>query len=701
MSVKVSISLFVLSCLLFSCSNKQNQLPPPQARKIIKELTIHGDTRIDNYYWLNDKENPDVIHYLTAENEYTEAMLKHTNNFQQKLFNEIVGRIKQTDESVPYKKNGYFYYQRFEEGKEYPIYCRKAGTMEADEEVILNVNELAEGHNFYQVSSLQISSNNQLLAFGVDDVGRRKYSIHFKNLATGKILKDKIKNTTGSAAWANDNSTVFYTIKDETLRPYKILRHRLGSENDLEVYHEQDSTFSVSVFKSKSEKYLFIGSFHTLSTEYLFSDADQPDGKFKIVQPREKDLEYQVDHYQEKFYIRTNWQAKNYRLMETPVNKTNKRNWTDVIGHRDDVLLETMELFKDFLVLQERKAGLTQLRIIRWKDMSDYYLDFGEPAYVAYISTNPEFDSDVLRYGYTSLTTPNSTFDYNMNTMKKKLLKQQEVVGDFTSTQYQTERLFAEARDGTKIPISLVYKKDQKKKDMPLLLYGYGSYGYSMEPYFSSVRLSLLDRGFVYAIAHIRGGQEMGRWWYEDGKLLKKKNTFTDFIDCGKYLVESNYTSPEKLFAEGGSAGGLLVGAVMNMQPDLFKGIIAGVPFVDVVTTMLDESIPLTTGEYDEWGNPNEKSYYNYMLSYSPYDNVEAKDYPALLVTTSLHDSQVQYYEPAKWVAKLRELKTDNNLLLLKTDMEAGHGGKSGRFKRYHDTALEYAFMLDQLGIKD
>lgn len=701
MSVRLSVPLLVLTCFIFSCSSKQNQISPPQARKIIKELTAHGDTRIDNYYWLNDKENPEVIDYLTAENEYTEAMLEHTNKFQQKLFNEIVGRIKQTDESVPYKKNGYFYYQRYEAEKEYPIYCRKAGSMEADEEVILNVNELAEGHNFYQVSSLQISRNNQLLAFGVDDVGRRKYSIHFKNLATGEILIDTIENTTGSAVWANDNTTVFYTIKDETLRPYKVFRHRLGGNNDIEVYHEQDSTFSAYVFKTKSEKYLFIGTFHTLSSEYHFLDADQPDGKFRIVQPREKDLEYQVDHYQDKLYIRTNWQAKNYRIMETPINKTNKKNWTNVIGHRDEVLLENMELFKEFLVLQERKEGLTQLRIIKWKDMSDYYLDFGEPTYVAYISTNPEFDSDVLRYGYTSLTTPKSTFDYNMKNMKKKLLKQQEVVGDFTSAEYQTERIFTEARDGTKIPISLVYKKNMKKTDMPLLLYAYGSYGYSMDPYFSSVRLSLLDRGFVYAIAHIRGGQEMGRWWYEDGKLLKKKNTFTDFIDCGKHLVKTKYTSPEKLFAAGGSAGGLLVGAVMNMQPDLFKGIFAGVPFVDVVTTMLDESIPLTTSEYDEWGNPNEKSYYDYMLSYSPYDNVETKDYPALLVTTSLHDSQVQYFEPAKWVAKLRELKTDNNLLLLKTDMEAGHSGKSGRFKRYHNTALEYAFILDQLGIKD
>jgi oligopeptidase B len=698
--MRVSIIIIIIY-LLSGCTGQQDIPSPPKAKKIPKELTIHGDSRIDNYYWLKERDNPEVIDYLKAENTYTDAVMAHTKDLQEKLFNEIVGRIKQTDESVPYKKNGYFYYDRYEEGNEYPIYCRKKGTMDTEEEILLNVNEMAKGHNYFHVRSLSTSSDNQLLAFGVDTIGRRKYIIRFKNLATGELLDDKIENTNGSAAWANDNRTVFYTTKDETLRPYKILKHKLGEVNDTEVYHEQDSTFDCYVYKSKSDKYLMIISDHTLSTEYRFLNADQPDGTFKVVHPREKDLEYHVDHYKDKFYIRTNWQAKNFKLMETPVTRTNKKYWKDVIGHRENVLLENMELFKNFLVLQERKNGLTQLRIIKWHDMNDHYLDFGEPAYVAYISDNPEFDTDVLRYTYMSLTTPKSTFDYNMKTKEKKLMKQQEVVGDFAPSDYQTERLMAEARDGTKIPISLVYKKDKKKENMPLLLYGYGSYGYSMDPYFSSVRLSLLDRGFIYAIAHIRGGQEMGRWWYEDGKLFKKKNTFTDFIDCGKYLVEKKYTSPQKLFAEGGSAGGLLMGAVMNMQPDLFKGFIAAVPFVDIVTTMSDESIPLTTAEYDEWGNPNEKDYYEYILSYSPYDNVEAKQYPALLVTTSLHDSQVQYWEPAKWVAKLRELKTDNNLLLLKTDMEAGHSGTTGRFKQYRDTALEYAFILDQAGIDE
>lgn len=702
-SIMLVSSLIIGFLILLGCSNERQGMQPPKAKKIEKKLTIHNSTRIDNYYWLKERENQEVIDYLNAENEYTNAMLAHTADFQDKLFKEIVGRIKQTDESVPYFKNGYFYYRRYEQGKEYPVYCRKKGTMESEEEIMLNVNKMAEGHNYYQVRSLRISSNNQLLAFGVDEVGRRKYSIHFKNLLTGEILDDEIKNTTGSAAWANDNKTVYYTIKDKTLRPYKIFKHKLSTidTNDKEIYHEQDSTFSTNVYKSKSEKYLMIGSYHTLSTEYRFLNADNPDGKFQIVHPREKDLEYHVDHFQDKFYIRTNWQAKNYKLMETPVKRTNKKNWKDVIGHRDDVLLQDSEIFKNFLVLQERKEGLTHLRIIKWQDMSDHYLDFGEPAYVAYISTNPEFNTDILRYGYTSLTTPNSTYDYNMKTKDKKLMKQQEVVGDFTPFDYQTERVMAVARDGTKVPVSLVYKKDLKRENMPLLLYGYGSYGASMDPYFSSVRLSLLDRGFIYALAHIRGGQEMGRLWYEDGKLLKKKNTFTDFIDCGKYLVEQKYTSPQKLFAMGGSAGGLLMGAVINMQPELFKGIVSQVPFVDVITTMLDESIPLTTSEYDEWGNPNIKEYYDYILSYSPYDNIEAEEYPAMLVMTSLHDSQVQYWEPAKWVAKLREFKSDDSILLLNTDMEAGHSGTTGRFKRHRDTALEYAFMLDQLGIHE
>jgi oligopeptidase B len=696
--------LFLIGSGFTGCKMATEMPEPPVAEKIPKELTIHGDTRVDDYYWLNERDNPQVIDYLTAENEYKDAVMKHTESFQKELYDEIVGRIKKTDMSVPSKESGYYYYSRYEEGGEYPIYCRRKGTMEAEEEILLNVNEMAKGHAYYSVAGYSVSSNNNLIAFGVDTVSRRKYTIHFKNLKTGEILPDKIPITSGRAAWANDNKTVFYILKDEeTLRSYKILRHVLGTDpsSDKEVFEEKDVTFSAYVYKSKSKKYLIIGSRHTLSDEYRFLDAGNPDGKFKIIQPREKGLEYSVDHYRDKFFIRTNYKAKNFRLMATPVNKTTKGNWKEVIPHRDDVLLQGFEIFKDFLVVNERKNGLPNLRIMRWDKKGEHYLDFEEEAYSAYIAYNPEFDTDVLRYGYTSMTTPRSVFDYNMTTKEKTLLKQQEVLGDFDSNNYHAERLYATARDGTKVPISLVYRKGlEKNGDNPLLLYGYGSYGSTMNAGFSSVRLSLLDRGFVYAIAHIRGGQEMGRYWYDEGKLLKKKNTFTDFIDCAEHLIAEKFTNPDMLFAQGGSAGGLLMGAIVNMRPDLFKGVIAAVPFVDVITTMLDTSIPLTTGEWDEWGDPNKKEYYDYMLSYSPYDNVEAKDYPVMLVTTGLHDSQVQYFEPAKWVAKLRALKTDNNILLLDTDMESGHGGASGRFKRYNRTALQYAFLLDLVGIK-
>jgi len=696
--------LFLIGSGFTGCKMATETPEPPVAEKIPRELTIHGDTRVDDYYWLNERENPKVIDYLTAENEYKDAVMKHTESFQKKLYDEIVGRIKKTDMSVPSKESGYYYYSRYEEGGEYPIYCRRKGTMEAEEEILLNVNEMAKGHAYYSVAGYSVSSNNNLIAFGVDTVSRRKYTIHFKNLKTGEILPDKIPITSGRAAWANDNKTVFYILKDEeTLRSYKILKHVLGTDpsSDKEIFEEKDVTFSAYVYKSKSKKYLIIGSSHTLSDEYRFLDADNPDGKFKIIQPREKDLLYSVTHYKDKFYIRTNYKAKNFRLMATPVSKTTKGNWKEVIPHRKDVLLQDFDIFEGFLVVNERKNGLPNLRIMRWDKKGEHYLDFGEETYSAYIAYNPEFDTDVLRYGYTSMTTPRSVFDYNMNTKEKTLLKQQEVLGDFDSNNYHAERLYATARDGTKVPISLVYRKGlEKNGDNPLLFYGYGSYGSTMNASFSSVRLSLLDRGFVYAIAHIRGGQEMGRYWYDEGKLLKKKNTFTDFIDCAEHLIAEKFTNPDMLFAQGGSAGGLLMCAIGNMLPDLFKGVIAAVPFVDVVTTMLDTNIPLTTGEFDEWGDPNKKEYYDYMLSYSPYDNVEAKDYPVMLVTTGLHDSQVQYFEPAKWVAKLRALKTDNNILLLDTDMESGHGGASGRFRRYKRTALQYAFFLDLVGIE-
>jgi oligopeptidase B len=684
-----------------SAMYEKTDIQPPTAKKVAKELTIHGDTRVDNYYWLNEREDPEVIAYLEAENEYKDKMLEHTKDFQEKLFQEMKGRIKEEDQSVPYKDNGYFYLTRYEEGQEYPIYSRKKETLEAPEEVMLNVNEMAEPYDFYNVSGLSVSPNNKLLAFGVDTLSRRIYTLKFKNLETGQILEDEIPGTQAGYAWANDNHTIFYVAKDpQTLRGYKIMKHKLGdsAEQDEEIFVEEDETYFSYVYRTKSDKYIVIGSTTTLSQEYRILEADNPDGTFRTFHPRERGLEYDIAHFDDKFYIRTNLDAKNFRLMSTSEDATTKDNWQEVIAHRDDVLLEDMDIFKDYLVLSERKNGITQIRVRPWSG-EEHYIEFPEEAYVAYTSVNPRFDTEQLRLGYQSMTTPNTTYDYNMRTKEFNMLKQQEVLGDFDPNNYETERVMVEARDGAQVPVSIVYRKGfDKDGKSPLLLYGYGSYGASMEPSFSSARLSLLDRGFGYAIAHIRGGEEMGRQWYEDGKLLNKKNTFTDFIDVGEWLVENNYTNKDKLFAMGGSAGGLLMGAVVNMRPELWKGVVAAVPFVDVVTTMLDESIPLTTFEYDEWGNPNNKEYYEYIKSYSPYDNVEAKDYPAMLITTGLHDSQVQYWEPAKWVAKLREMKTDNNPLIMHTNMEAGHGGASGRFRRLKETAMMYAFVLDLAG---
>ncbi len=699
------VVMAAMALILSSCNETPKKMTkPPEAKKIEKALVKHGETRIDNYYWLNDREDPEVIAYLEAENAYTNAMLQHTEALQQKLFDEIVGRIQQTDMSVPYKLNGYYYYTRYEEGKEYPIYCRKKGSLDVEEEVMLDVNAMAEGFSYYQVGSWDVSPDNRLIAFSVDTLSRRKYSLYVKDLETGEIIDEGIRNTSGSVTWANDNLTYFYDTKDSTLRPDKIFRHRLGTpaDQDVLVYHESDPTYVVGCTRTKSRKYLFIVSYSTLSTEFRYVEADSPDGQFRIFHPREEDMLYFVDHQGDRFYIRTNFMARNFRLMETPVGSTDRESWTEVIAHRDDVLLEGMELFTGYLAVSEKRSGLDQLRIFDLKDGSDYYIEFDDPTYVLGISQNPELDSEVLRFSYSSLTTPMTIYDFDMATKDREQMKQQEVLGGFESSDYISERLYAPAEDGVMVPISLVYRKGLERDGTnPLLIYGYGSYGYSSEPYFNSVRLSLLDRGFVYAIAHIRGGQEMGRQWYEAGKLLQKKNTFTDFIACTRHLIAGGYTSPDRCFAMGGSAGGLLMGAVINMAPQLYKGVIAAVPFVDVVTTMLDESIPLTTGEYDEWGNPNEKEYYDYMLSYSPYDRVEAQDYPALLVTTGLHDSQVQYWEPAKWVAKLRVTKTDENPLYLFTQMDYGHGGASGRFERYRETALEYAFMLDLAGISE
>lgn len=666
---------------------------------------MHGDERMDPYYWLRGREDPEVISYLEAENAYTDAMMAHTEDLQEALFEEITGRIQEDDTSVPYRENGYWYYTRYEEGKDYPIYCRRKGSMDADEEIMIDVNELAEGHEYFAAAGRRVSVQNDILAFAEDTQGRRIYTLRFKNLETGEYYKDEIPNVTSNMAWANDNKTLFYTRQDPvTLRWDKIYKHVLGTPvgNDELVFEETDDTFSSYVYKTKSKDFLIIGSSQTLSEEHRYLDANNPEGTFRVIQPRERGLEYSVDHYGDHFYIRTNLDAQNFRLVRTQVDRTTKDHWQEVIEHRDDVYLSGFEIFKDYLVVMERKNGLMELRVRPWSGDNEHYLDFGEPAYLAYISTNPEFDTPILRYGYTSMTTPTSTYDYDMRSREKTLLKQQAVLGAFDSANYVTERLYAPAQDGAKIPISLVYRKETTLNgSTPLLLYGYGSYGASMDATFSIPRLSLLDRGFVYAIAHVRGGQEMGRAWYENGKLLKKKNTFTDFTDSADFLVAEGYADPARLFAQGGSAGGLLMGAVMNMRPELWKGIIANVPWVDVVTTMLDDSIPLTTSEYDEWGNPNDKEYYDYMLSYSPYDNVEAKDYPNMLVTTGLHDSQVQYWEPAKWVAKLRATKTDRNRLILKTNMDAGHGGASGRYKRYRETAFAYAFVMDLAGVQE
>lgn len=718
MRIKLTAAI-IFAAIISSCNNKDAEMTKtafawpdsvtaPVAEKKPKELIAHGDTRIDNYYWMNDyfKKGPDstkVVEYLEAENAYYDTMMSGTKAFQEKLYTEMKARIKEKDETVPVFQNGYFYYSRLVEGKDYFVYCRKKGSLEAAEEILLDVNAMAEGHNYYSATGFEISMDNKLLAYGVDMVSRRQYDIYVKNLETGETYKDKIPNTQGDPVWASDNQTLFYTSKNPvTLLSEKIKRHKLGTDagKDVTVYEEEDRSNYIGVGRTKSDKFILITSQATMSSEIRWLDASKPEGSFTVFQPRMKDVLYSVDHGNDRFFIRTNLNAKNFRIMTTAENKTDSASWTDFVAHNEKVLVQGFDLFKNYLAISERKDGLTQIHILNLKDNSSHYLPFEEAAYAAYLSYIPDYNTDVMRYSYTSLTTPNSVYDYNMTTKEKKLMKQQEVVGGYNIKDYETERVMATAKDGTKIPMSIVYKKGFKKDgSSPLLLYGYGSYGSSMEAAFNSVRLSLLNRGFAYAIAHIRGGQEMGRYWYEDGKMMKKKNTFTDFIDCAEFLLANKYTSKEHLYASGGSAGGLLMGAVVNMRPDLWHGIVAQVPFVDVVTTMSDESIPLTTNEYDEWGNPADKESYMYMKSYSPYDNVTKQAYPNMLVTTGLHDSQVQYFEPAKWVARLRELKTDKNVVLLHTDMKAGHGGASGRFKVLKDRAREYAFMLALEGI--
>ncbi|MBT8301418.1 MAG: S9 family peptidase [Maribacter sp.] len=700
--------VFVVSLTFaVSCQNEKNTMikhKAPVAKKVPKELTIHNDSRIDDYYWMNDRENSEVIAHLEKENDYYNTITAHTKDFQASLFQEMKARIKEDDSSVPYEQNGYWYVTRYETGKEYPIYSRHKGSLEAPEEVIFNCNEMAEGHEFFNLGGIAISPDNTLASFGVDTVSRRKYTVQIKNLVTGEIYSDRIENSTGGSVWANDNKTLFYSKKDPvTLRSNKIYKHSLetSAEKDKMVYHEQDETFGTYVYKSKSKKYIIIGCYSTLTSEFHILSADTPEAEFKVFSPRERGLEYSISHYGDSFYVLTNKDgAKNFKLMKVASGSTASEKWEEFIPHREDVLLEDIDIFKDYYVLSERENGLNRIKISRWDKKDSYYLPFKSETYTAYVSRNPEFETDTLRYTYNSMTTPSSVIDFNMKNKDQVIKKEQQVLGGmFKKENYRSERIWAIARDGVKVPMSIVYHKDTKlSADTPVLQYAYGSYGSTIDPYFSTVRLSLLDRGFVFALAHVRGGQYLGRQWYEDGKLLKKKNTFTDFIDCSKHLIENGYTSSDHLYAMGGSAGGLLMGAVVNMAPELYNGVIAAVPFVDVVTTMLDDSIPLTTGEYDEWGSPKDKKYYDYMKSYSPYDNVISMDFPNLLVTTGLHDSQVQYFEPAKWVAKIREVKTDTNLLLFDINMDAGHGGASGRFESLKEVAQEYAFLLDLEG---
>lgn len=686
----------------------QIKAPVAPIQPIVRKL--HGDAVTDNYYWMIDyfKKGPrseQVVAYLEAENAYTDTMLLGTRNFQDTLFNEMKARIKEKDETVPVFKNGYFYYTRTEEGKQYYKYCRKKGSLSAPEEILLDVDAMAEGKNYYSLSGFTVSENNELLAYGVDEVSRRQYTIEIKNLVTGAVYAERITGTAGDPVWAADNTTLFYTANNPvSLLSEKIKKHRLGTApaEDVVVYEETDKSNYIGVEKSKNNRYIFILSQATMSSETWYIPADQPDAAFRCFQPRMKEVLYDVYALNDRFLITTNQYALNFRLMETPLDQTGADHWKEIIPHRSEVLLQGLEVFSNFMVINERKHGLASLRVRELNSGKEHYIHFEEAAYTAAFHANPEFNSNTLRYSYTSLTTPSSIYDYDMRTGEQQLKKRQEVLGGYSPQDYTTERIDAVAQDGTKIPISIVYRKGfEKNGKAPLLLYAYGAYGISMDVGFNSTRLSLLNRGFAFAVAHIRGGQDLGRQWYEDGKLMKKLNTFTDFIACGQHLVQQQYTSKEHLYAQGGSAGGLLIGAVLNMAPDLWHGAIAQVPFVDVINTMLDESIPLTTNEYDEWGNPQNKEAYQYMKQYSPYENTAAKAYPHLLVTTGLHDSQVQYFEPAKWVAQLRAVKTDQHVLLLHTNMHVGHGGASGRFDYLKEIAMNYAFLFALEGIQE
>jgi len=709
LAMKRLIGLLLLVNIIMSYGYSQqiqSKFSAPKA--VIKPFKItsnHGHIRTDNYYWLNDRENQEVIDYLNAENQYFENSLGHTKNFQENLFNEMRARIKEDDSSVPYKLDDYYYYNRYVEGGEYPIYCRKKDSMEGKEEIIMDGNELGQNKSFLYFFT-SISPDHNLAAIMIDTVGRNFFHVIIKDLRTGELLPDTVENIRSNAIWTNDNQSFYYAIPDpKTLRNFQIKRHYLGKPADKDelIFEENDQTLSCYVEKTKSKDYIIISSARTDASYSLFVNAHNPE-KPKLISPIKDNIRYRVDHARgNNFHIYTNLDAVNYRLVEAPIDNSSADNWKDVISHRHEIFLENVDYFKDFFALHETKGGLANIRIIRWADHSEHQIEFDEPAYSAQIGENPAFETELLRYSYTSMTTPRSIYDFNSVSKERTLMKEQPILGNFKKENYETERVIVTARDGALIPMSIVYRKDKFKNDgsMPGLIYGYGSYGMSLEPTFSSVRLSLLDRGVIYAIAHIRGGQELGGRWYEEGKMMNKKNTFYDFIDCSKWLQNNKYVAKDKLFAQGGSAGGLLMGAVANMAPEIYRGIITEVAFVDVLTTMMDETIPLTTFEWLEWGNPNIVEQYEYMLSYSPYDNVEAKSYPNILATTGLHDSQVQYWEPAKWVAKLKELKTDNNNVFLYTKMDAGHGGASGRFQMLKDIALKYAFVFDILGIEE
>ena len=693
--------MFVISCNNEIKPPLKNSIIPPVADKIPVSFKKFNDIRIDDYYWLKERENPEVIDYLERENDYYEKMTSHTLDLQNKLFKEIKDKIKEDDESVPYFLNGYWYKTKYKEGLDYPVYTRFKDSLNNKEEILFDCNELAKKHDYFNLSNFQISPDNKIVAFSTDVVSRRLYSVQFKNLETGKVYSDKIINSSGSFAWANDNSTLFYTSRDvNTLRNDKIFKHVLNTDykNDELVYFEKDETFYTNVSKSKSKKFIIISSFSTLTSEFQFLPADNINESFKLFNKRKRGVEYSINHYDDHFYIITNKdKAYNYKLMKTKISETSSENWTDVVEHRKNVLIEGIDIFKDHLVVSERVDGLNRINIKKWDDSENYFLNFDNETFSSNTTTNLDFNSKKLKYAYNSLNEPYSVIEFDMITKEKTVLKQHKVLDkNFSKDNYVTERIWADSQDGNQIPISLIYKKGIKRDGSnPLLIYGYGSYGNTIDPSFSISRLSLLDRGFIYAISHVRGSEYLGRDWYENGKLLNKKNSFNDFVDSTKFLISEGYTSAEHCYAYGGSAGGLLMGAVINMAPELYNGVIAAVPFVDVITTMLDETIPLTTSEYDEWGNPNQKEYYEYMMSYSPYDNVSKLKYPNLLVTTGLHDSQVQYWEPAKWVAKLRDYKQDQNYLFLNTNMETGHGGSSGRFEAIKDLAKEYAFLFD------